>query len=58
MTSLPSALGCRYNSLREEAEVTPEEMEAYRLKKGRGDDPLAFMNAAKGAAGGGGYDYV
>ncbi|GAB4821179.1 hypothetical protein N2152v2_008225 [Parachlorella kessleri] len=53
----------RYNSLREEHEVTPEEMEAYRLKKSRGDDPLEFMKAAKESAaavagGGGGYDYV
>jgi hypothetical protein len=52
-------LPCRYNSLREEAEVTPEEMEAYRLKKSRGDDPLEFINKSKDAAAeGGGYDYV
>ena len=55
----------RYNSLREEHEVTPEEMEAYRLKKSRGDDPLEFMKTAKeaaaaaaGAGGTGGYDFV
>lgn len=50
----------RYNSLHEEEEVTPEEMEAYRLRKARGEDPLAFMQASKeGTVGGGaGYDYV
>ena len=48
-------------------EVSAEEMEAYRLKKSRGDDPLAFMEAAKkagagggggGGGGAGGYDFV
>ena len=42
-------------------EATPEEMEAYRLKKSRGaDDPLTFINKSKEEAGGGGdgYDYV
>jgi hypothetical protein len=41
--------------------VTPEEMEAYRLKKSRGgDDPLAALQAAKAAAAGGtgGYDLL
>lgn len=34
-------------------------MEAYRLKKARGDDPLTFINKEKGEAGGAdGYDYV
>lgn len=33
-------------------------MEAYRLKKSRGDDPLAFMEEAKKGGGAGGYDYV
>lgn len=49
-----------YNSLagQAEAEVTPEEMEAYRLKKARGDDPLAFINKEKGDKGADGYDYV
>ena len=55
-----------YNSLHDNTEVTPEEMEAYRIKRGRGmDDPLTFVNKAKaaGAEGGegggeGGYDYV
>ena len=54
---------CSYNSLRDADEVTPEDMEAYRLKRTRGDDPLAFINAAKeqqqGDGGGSsGYDYV
>jgi pre-mRNA-processing factor SLU7 len=49
-----------YNSLAgQEVEVTPEEMEAYRIKKSRGDDPLAFIDKEKAKAGGeGGYDYV
>ena len=50
-----------YNSLAgQEVDVTPEEMEAYRLKKSRGaDDPLTFINKSKEeAGGGGGYDYV
>ncbi|KAL4435240.1 hypothetical protein ABPG77_001922 [Micractinium sp. CCAP 211/92] len=64
-----------YNSLggdAEAAEVTPEEMEAYRLKKNRGLDPLDFINKKKkgeaeegdgaangaGVSGTGGYDYV
>ena len=38
--------------------MTPEEMEAYRLKKARGDDPMAFINAAKAQQDGNGYDYV
>ena len=41
--------------------MTPEDMEAYRLKRSRGDDPLAAINAAKEqqqGGGGGGYDYV
>jgi hypothetical protein len=37
-------------------DVTPEEMEAYRLKKSRGgDDPLA---AFKGSKGSDGYDLL
>lgn len=65
-----------YNSLNgdaQAAEVTPEEMEAYRLKKSRGLDPLDFINKKKqgeaeegdaaangggGGAGTSGYDYV
>lgn len=57
-----------YNSLHDNTEVTPEEMEAYRIKRGRGmDDPLTFVNKAKaaggeggqgGGGGQGGYDYV
>jgi hypothetical protein len=34
-------------------------MEAYRLKKSRGDDPLEFITKSKdAAAANGGYDYV
>jgi pre-mRNA-processing factor SLU7 len=50
-----------YNSLAgQDVDVTPEEMEAYRLKKSRGaDDPLAFIDKAKGQQQGeGGYGYV
>lgn len=36
----------------------PPAPQAYRLKKSRGDDPLAFINKEKGATGEGGYDYV
>ena len=32
--------------------------QAYRLKKSRGDDPLAFISKEKAAKGEGGYDYV
>ncbi|KXZ44279.1 hypothetical protein GPECTOR_70g510 [Gonium pectorale] len=34
--------------------VTPEEMEAYRIKKGRGDDPMAAMLAGQAGAAGSG----
>jgi pre-mRNA-processing factor SLU7 len=46
----------RYNSLAAdaEAEVTAEDMEAYRLKRGRAEDPMA----AGGAKGVGGYDFL
>ena len=51
----------RYNSL-EEFEVSAEDMEAYRMKKARGDDPLAAIEAAKAAqmksGGDSGYDFV
>lgn len=46
----------KYNSLADNSEVTPEDMEAYRLIKARGEDPmLAFK---KGDKADGGYDYV
>lgn len=52
----------RYNSLKDDIEVSAEDMEAYRIKKSRGDDPLAAIEAAKaaqkGAGGQGGYDFV
>jgi pre-mRNA-processing factor SLU7 len=44
----------KFNSMRDTGEMTAEEMEAYRIKKARGDDPLAQM--ANGATNG--YDYV
>ena len=58
-----------YNSLAGavDAEVTPEEMEAYRLKKSRGLDPMDYINKSKdlaaaaangGGSGADGYDYV
>jgi len=33
----------KYNSLSSEVDVTEEQMEAYRLKKGRSDDPMAKL---------------
>ena len=33
----------KYNSLGSEVDVTEEQMEAYRLKKGRSDDPMAKL---------------
>ena len=30
----------KYNSIDDNVDVTKEEMEAYRLKKGRADDPM------------------
>jgi pre-mRNA-processing factor SLU7 len=54
----------RFNSLNEDCNVSAEDMEAYRMKKSRGDDPLAAIEAAKaaqkkkdGGGGGGGNDY-
>lgn len=43
--------------------VTPEEMEAWRIKRAREDDPVALAKAraaAEGgkAAGAGGYEYL
>jgi pre-mRNA-processing factor SLU7 len=36
----------KYNSLHSDVDVTPEQMEAYRLKKERSDDPMAkFRNS-------------
>ena len=43
-----------YNAVSGGAEVTAEEMEAYRLKKARMEDPLAAL----GGTGTGGYDLV
>lgn len=34
----------KYNSMNVEIDVTEEEMEAYRLRKERGDDPMAKVN--------------
>ena len=36
-----------YNSLNTEVAVTEEEMEAYRLRKDRGDDPMAQISSEK-----------
>jgi pre-mRNA-processing factor SLU7 len=33
----------KYNSLKAEVDVTEEEMEAYRLRKDRGADPMAKL---------------
>jgi pre-mRNA-processing factor SLU7 len=50
----------KYNSLAgQDVEVTPEEMEAHRLRKQRADDPLSFIDREKEKLkGGDGYDYV
>lgn len=51
-----------YNSLQDDYNVSAEDMEAYRLKKSRGDDPLQAIEKSKAMAknrdGGGGYDLV
>ena len=39
-----------FNSLGETCEVTEEDMEAYRLKRGRGEDPLTAIEKAKKAS--------
>lgn len=46
----------KYNSLSSGAGVTDEEMEAYRLRKARTDDPMA--QHAAGSTAQNGYDYV
>ena len=50
----------RYNSMKESCDVTAEDMEAYRLKRERTDDPLTAVEAAKnnGASTASQYDYV
>ena len=49
----------KYNSLVDGGGVTAEDMEAYRVLRSRGEDPLAAMRAAAVKAGGGdGYDLV
>lgn len=46
----------KYNSLSADGlDVTAEDMEAYRMKKGRTEDPMAKLEQ-NGAAGG--YDFV
>ena len=49
-----------YNSIdRDSHDVTAEDMEAYRLKRSRGDDPLASIEKAKAQQQGSkSYDYV
>jgi pre-mRNA-processing factor SLU7 len=44
-----------YNVRHENVEVTEEEMEAYRLKKQRTDDPLQVPGGGSGTSG---YDLV
>ena len=47
----------KFSSLDDSTEgVTEEEMEAYRLRKAREDDPL--LNKTAGESAGNGYDYV
>ncbi len=51
----------KFNSVDSAGEiVTPEEMEAFRLKKLRTDDPMAQIPASGDAAGAStrGYDYL
>jgi pre-mRNA-processing factor SLU7 len=50
----------KFNSLDSTSEmVTPEEMEAFRLKKLRADDPLTNPVVSNGiSTGNGGYDYL
>lgn len=45
----------KYNSLAGGENVTPEEMEAWRMKKSRADDPMTAMEAQKSK---GGYDLL
>lgn len=48
----------KYNSFQDNGDnPTEEEMEAYRLKKARGDDPMAQITALKAQAGTS-YDFV
>ncbi|KFM27565.1 Pre-mRNA-splicing factor SLU7 [Auxenochlorella protothecoides] len=48
-----------YNSLSADGlEVTAEDMEAYRLKRARDDDPLAAITKAKAGPAADGYDLV
>ena len=49
----------KYHSLEDGGNVSAEDMEAYRLMRSRGDDPLTAMRAAAVKAGGGdGYELV
>ena len=52
----------KFNSMNAVSEnVTPEEMEAWRIKKQRPDDPMANVATGEKAAGAGGnanYDFV
>ena len=55
--------GCRkrkFNSLEDGGSVTAEDMEAYRVTRQRGDDPLTAMRTAAVKAGGAqsSYDLV
>lgn len=46
----------KFNSLEGGEHVTPEEMEAYRIKKSRGEDPL--LAAKAGTVGADGYEIL
>ena len=49
----------KYNSIEGGDAVSAEDMEAYRLLRSRGEDPLTAMRAAAVKAGGGdGYELV
>ena len=37
----------KYNSVNVDVDVTEEQMEAYRLKKERSDDPMAQLDSDK-----------
>ena len=37
----------KYNSMNAEVDVTEEEMEAYRLRKERSDDPMAKLGSGE-----------
>ena len=59
LTALCACRKRKFNSLEDGGGVTAEDMEAYRVLRSRGDDPLTAMRAAAVKAGGEGqYDLV